>query len=227
MSAARGLAWALSVLSGLALFFVLFLLVLSSLQQSRAQDVLYTQFRSELAAATAPFGVKPIPAGDPVALLEVPSVGVSQVVIEGTAGAQLRNGPGHLAGSVLPGQLGTSVIFGRSITYGGPFGDLTSLHPGDSLQVTTGQGRFDYRVEDVRSGGDPQPPALKPDQSRLLLVTTDASGLGAFSTVYVDALLTSRPAVTPPAARCSPRVPTTRWAPTPRRCCRWRCGCSS
>ena len=49
----------------------LFLLVLSPLQQSRAQDVLYTQFRSELAAATAPFGVDPIPPGDPVALLEV------------------------------------------------------------------------------------------------------------------------------------------------------------
>lgn len=198
VSTARAVTWTVSVLSGLALFFVVFLLVLSGLQQSRAQDVLYTRFRSELGAATAPFGVAPIRSGDPVALLDIPSVGLSQVVVEGTTGQDLRNGPGHLRATVLPGQLGTSVIFGRSTIYGGPFHDLPVLRPGDRLQVTTGQGRFSYTVEDVRGDGDPQPAALQPDQSRLLLVTTDASGLAATSTVYVDAMLTSQAAVTPP-----------------------------
>ena len=81
-----------------------------------------------------------------------------------------------------------------------PFKDIADLHRGDPIQVTTGQGVFDYRVEDVRGQGDPQPPALTADQARLLLVTTDSSTLGAMSTVYVDALLTSPAAVTPPRA---------------------------
>jgi sortase A len=197
-STARLTAWFVGVCSGLALFFVVFLLVLSPLQQSRAQSVLYTQFRSELAAATAPFGVQPIDAGSPVALIDIPAIGMRQVVVEGTSGGDLRSGPGHLSATPLPGQLGTSVLFGRSTTYGGPFGDLVHLRPGTPLQVTTGQGLFQYRVEDVRSDGDPQPPALKASQSRLLLVTTDRGTLGALSTVYVDALLTSTSAPTPP-----------------------------
>lgn len=198
MSAARAMTWVVSVISAFTLFFVVFLLVLSPLQQSRAQDVLYTTFRSQLAAATAPFGVDPIAPGSPIAVMEVPVLGLRQVVVEGTAGADLRDGPGHLRVTTLPGQLGTSVIFGRSTTYGGPFHDLPGLQPGDRLQLTTGQGVFAYKVEDVRRDGDPQPPALTADQGRLLFVTTESGTLGAQSTVYVDALLTSPPAVTPP-----------------------------
>ncbi len=198
MSAARAGTWVLSVVSALALFFVAFLLVLSPIQQGRAQDVLYTTFRSQLAAATAPFGVDPIPPGAPVALIEVPALGMRQVVVEGTAGIDLRSGPGHLRVTTLPGQLGTSAIFGRSTTYGGPFRDLPSLVPGARIHVTTGQGVFAYRVEDVRRDGDPQPPALQADQGRLLLVTTESGSFGAFNTVYVDALLVSGAAPTPP-----------------------------
>ena len=200
VTAARAVTWVLAVVSGFALFFVVFLLVLSPLQQSRAQSVLYTEFRSELAAATAPFGVDPIKPGSPVALLEIPAVGLRQVVVEGTAGADLRQGPGHLRVTTLPGQLGTSVIFGRSTTYGGPFHDLPTLAPGDRLHVTTGQGVFAYRVEDVRHDGDPQPPALTDSQGRLLFVTTETGTLGAQKTVYVDARLVSPAAVTPPKA---------------------------
>ena len=196
----RAVTWVVCVCSGGALFFVAFLLVLSPLQQSRSQDVLYTQFRSELDAATAPFGVDPITPGDPVALLEIPAIGVRQVVVEGTSSRDLRTGPGHLRVTALPGQVGTSVVFGRSTTYGGPFADLASLRPLDPLQVTTGQGVFTYQVEDVRHQGDPQPPVLQGNESRLLLVSTDAATLGALSTLYVDAILTSPVAVTPPRA---------------------------
>lgn len=192
------MTWVVSVVSGFALFFVVFLLVLSSIQQSRAQDVLYAQFRSEVDATTAPFGVAPIPPGHPVALIAVPSLGIRQVVVEGTSSKDLRDGPGHLRVTTLPGQLGTSVIFGRSTTYGAPFRDLPSLRPGDPIQVTTGQGVFRYEVEGVRADGDPQPPTLGSDQARLLLVTTDSATLGALSTVYVDALLVSPAAATPP-----------------------------
>ena len=197
-STAHIVAWGIAVVSGLALAMIAFLLVLSPLQQSRAQDVLYGQFRSELAAATAPFGVDPIEPGQPVAILDIGDIGLRQVVVEGTAGSDLQSGPGHERDTVLLGQVGTTVIAGRSVTYGGPFADITDLETGDPIRVVTGQGKFTYLVEDVRREGDPAPAALQAGQSRLVLITAEGNSLQPSSTVYVDALLQGDPTVTPP-----------------------------
>lgn len=198
VTTANLLAWSFALVSAMGLAFLSFVFVLSPLQQHRSQDLLYTELRSQLAAATAPFGVTPIPAGDPVAILDIGDLGVRQVVVEGTAGSDLRNGPGHERDTVLPGQVGTTVVYGRSTTYGAPFKDLTELQPGQRIRVVTGQGAFVYQVEDVRHDGDPQPPALTGTQSRLVLVTAEGSFLQPSTTVYVDALLVRDPTVTPP-----------------------------
>jgi sortase A len=192
------LAWTLAMVSMLGLAFLAFVFVLSPLQQHRSQDLLYTQLRSELAAATAPFGVTAIRPGAPVAILDIADLGLRQVVVQGTAGSDLRTGPGHARDTVLPGQVGTTVLFGRSTTYGAPFTDITTLARGQRIRVVTGQGAFVYRVEDVRHDGDAEPPALTGIQSRLVLVTTEGSFLRPSRTVYVDALLASPPTVTPP-----------------------------
>ena len=44
--------------------------------------------------------------------------------------ARLTDGPGHLSDTPLPGQMGTSVIFGRSVTYGAPFDAITGMQEG-------------------------------------------------------------------------------------------------
>ncbi|MDX6371367.1 MAG: sortase, partial [Nocardioidaceae bacterium] len=96
------------------------LLFLSSFAENRSQELLYREFRVNVASATAPIGPT-TPVGDPVALLTIPRIGVSQVVVEGTASGDTLAGPGHLRKTVLPGQVGTSVVFGRAATYGAPF----------------------------------------------------------------------------------------------------------
>ena len=48
----------------------------------------------------------------------------------------------------------------RIPAYGGPFGGLASLVPGDSIKVVTGQTVASYKVIDLRRAGDPLPPAL-------------------------------------------------------------------
>jgi sortase A len=166
------------------------MLFLSSVSQNRAQDLLYDQFRHELGGATAPLGPI-VPVGDPVALVTIPSIGLEQVVIEGTASGDLLVGPGHRRDTALPGQVGSSVVYGRAATYGGPFGDLTELAPGDKIVVAMGQGRKVFRVSDVRRAGDPLPQPVADGAARLTLVTAEGSGrLGALapeSVVYVDA----------------------------------------
>lgn len=197
-SATAAASWVVSAVSGGCLAFAAFLLVLSPLQQARAQDVLYGQFRTELAAATAPFGAEPIMPGAPVAIIEIPALGVRQVVVEGTAGRDLRHGPGHDRASAFPGQPGVAVLLGRSTTYGAPFADVATLTDSDTISVVTGQGEFTYRVAGVRRDGDPAPVAPAVDAGALTLVTTEGDLLRPAATVYVDATLMGDPAVAPP-----------------------------
>ena len=167
------------------------MLYLGGLSQDRAQDGLYDQFRRELAAATAPIG--PVTdVGSPVAMLSIPHLGVEQVVVEGTASGDLLDGPGHLRNTVLPGQLGTSAVFGRASTYGAPFARIGELVRGDQLNVTTAQGTVRFTVLGVRRAGDPLPQPRPEKAARLVLVSGEASGarlpsLSPGRVVYVDA----------------------------------------
>jgi sortase A len=161
-----------------------------AISESRDQQLLYGEFRTQLASATAPVGPV-VPVGDPVALLTVPTLGLQQVVVEGTASGDLLAGPGHLRDTPLPGQEGTSVVFGRAATYGAPFGRLTELRKGDQISVVMGQGRVVFQVLDVRRAGDPLPQPPAAGHARLTLVTAEGSGrfggVAASSAVYVDA----------------------------------------
>lgn len=173
------------------------LLVLGGLSHSRSQHLLYSQFRSELAQATAPTGEldyngNPVQAGAPVALLTIPAIGLQQVVVDGTASGDLTAGPGHLRDTPLPGQAGWSWVLGRGSTYGAPFGKIAQLAKGDTITVVTGEGKTEYTVLDVRRAGDPVPAAPSGSTGGLLtLVTADSHGflsaLRASSPVYVDA----------------------------------------
>ncbi len=166
------------------------MLFLSSFAENRSQELLYREFRVSVASATAPLGPT-TPVGDPVATLSIPRLGVFQVVVEGTASGDTLAGPGHLRKTVLPGQAGTSVVFGRAATYGGPFRDLGTLRPGDDIDVVMAQGEVHFTVVNVRRAGDPYSQPLPAGGARLVLGTAEGSGpLAAFtpgSVLYVDA----------------------------------------
>lgn len=194
---------ALVVLGVLCLWLMLQLLALGGLQQARAQNVLHAQLREQLAAETAPLGGA-IEPGVPVALVEIPTLGLRQVVVEGTSATDLLSGPGHLRSTVLPGQEGRSMIYGRALGFGGPFRSIATLRPGDGVTVTTGQGEFVYRVDAGRRDGDPLPAPPASGEGQLVLVTAEGSGplagLAPASTVFVDATLVGD-AVGAPAGR--------------------------
>ncbi|MGN6607218.1 MAG: class E sortase [Jatrophihabitans sp.] len=192
-SATAAAQWVLLAVGGLALWLVAYAFVLSSLQEQHSQHDLYASYREQLVNGTAPIGGA-MAEGAPVALLHSARASMDDlVVVEGTASSDLRLGPGHYPGTVLPGQAGVSVMFGRSLSFGAPFGSITSLRPGDVIDATTGQGVSHYVVEDVRRAGDPYPPVLAAGQGRLTLVSSEGSGWRAgwapSSAVYVDARL--------------------------------------
>jgi sortase A len=185
--------WIVTAVSLLAAWGVLYAVGLSGVQEQRSQGRLYDELRAHLADATVPVGGT-IATGTPVALLQLPVSGASKlVVVEGTSSTTLRSGPGHRRDTPLPGQAGVSVLFGKGATFGAPFRNISGLRAGAGITVTTGQGVFHYTVDRVRRPGDPLPPALATNTSRITLVSATGSGWRSGWTanqmVYVDATL--------------------------------------
>jgi len=102
------------------------------------------------AAAAARAHARRLEPGDAVGRLRIPALGLSTVTVEGTDGADLRNGPGHYEDSVLPGQRGTVALAGHRTTYGAPFRRLDELERGDRIELRMPYGSFPYRVERIR-----------------------------------------------------------------------------
>ena len=191
----------LTVLAAVCVWLVMQLFVLGGLEQHRAQDRLYGEFREQLAAATAPVGgiIEP---GAPVALLSAPGLGWSQVVTEGTSSGLLLDGPGHRRDTVLPGQAGVSIVYGKSGTFGRPLQAMLNGAAGQKLTVTTGQGELSYTIGAVRRAGDALPAAPPSGGSRITMVTAEGEGrlgrLAPDEVVYVDATLDAGAFVAPP-----------------------------
>jgi sortase A len=224
---------ALALLAAFVLGFAGYLVLLTPIEQDANQDVLYSRLRGPIAEGIPPYAGADvsadgmierevpdiyddgedvlIPAGAPIAVLQIPRLGLTQVVVEGTSSGDLMSGPGHRRDTVLPGQNGVSLVYGRSTTFGGPFQRIAELRDGDRLTVVTFQGQFTYEVEGVRRDGDPLPDIepVTDGGSRLTLVTAEGSNpFQPERTVFVDALLdgdaqpaAQRPAVIPPEER--------------------------
>jgi len=186
----------LMILAALLISFAANVIVLSQVQHLVAQQQLHNQLKEQLSAGTAPvsegdFDDVLLADGAPLALLDIPQIGVSQVIVEGTSGDTLKAGPGHRRDTVLPGQQGISVLMGRAAAFGAPFGRIQELAPGDSFTVRTGQGEQVFEVIGVRYAGDPSPASPKAGESRLILQTARGPAFIPSGIAYVDAELRS------------------------------------
>ena len=202
--AAQTVGASLLILAITALFFVAWIGLFSQLHYDKAQLNAYDALRLQLASGTAPNGptlpndaTQLLPIGAPVAVLSIPAIKLRTVILQGTTSSVLEDGPGHLRDTVLPGQAGDSVIMGRHTAYGGPFGGLASLVPGDSITVVTGQAVSNYKVTDLRRAGDPLPPTLASGAGRITFVTADGAPLEPAGVLRVDASETSKPQPSP------------------------------
>lgn len=195
-----GVVWLM--LSVLLLGFVAHVALFGILQHARNQAAGYDELRTSLAKAETPLGQLDlnenlVAAGTPIALLKIPKLGVSELVRQGTSSDITRLGVGHRRDTPMPGQSGTSILFGRQSSYGGPFGVLSALVPGDTITVTTGQQTHTFTVFGLRRPGDPLPQKLVGNVGRLELITADGLPLAPSGVLYVDATLKGAPSETP------------------------------
>ena len=133
----------------------------SALRGARAQHRLAGELRLDLATPAAPSTSLRLAAaarafardrrdGDAVAELDIARIGLRAVVVRGTAPDDLREGPGLLDGTPLPGEHGTTAIAGHRTTYGAPFRHLDALRRGDTIGLRLPYGSFRYAVEATR-----------------------------------------------------------------------------
>ena len=106
----------------------------------------------------------------PVARLRVPSHGVDQIVLAGDEGAALAFAPGHVDGTVLPGELGNIVLAGHRDTV---FAFLGKLKLGDELNLESADGALrSYTVTATHVVDEHDTRVLDPTaESTLSLVT--------------------------------------------------------
>lgn len=185
-----------AIVAALIFGFLANVTVLGELQHMVAQQQLTDTLRIELAQGTAPVSEGTVDKvlladGAPLGIIDIPSIGVHEVFVEGSDSGTTRTGPGHRRDTVLPGQAGISVVMGRAAAYGGPFGRIQELSPGQEFTVLTGQGQQTFSVIGVRYAGDPAPTALAAGESRLILETARGPAFVPGGVARVDAQLTS------------------------------------
>jgi sortase A len=191
-AAASAIGVAVTLLAVLVLGFAGYLYFLSGVQEARAQTGMYATLKAQLGAATAPVGSPqaPVP-GTPVAILNIPVIGVdNEVVVQGTSPENMTLGPGHLRDTPLPGDYGVSVLYGRRATFGAPFAKVPELKSGDRIKVTTGQGTATYVVRVV---GDSSGRILIDGAPNQLVLMTADSNLMPSHYIEVEANLVSTP----------------------------------
>jgi LPXTG-site transpeptidase (sortase) family protein len=130
-----------------------------------------------------------ISAGDAVAILQIPSISLNEMVIEGADSVSLRSGPGHRTGTPFPGDTGNSVIVGHASRFGGPFEQIGTLRVGDHIFTESRKGIVtDYVVKGIqRQVLNSDHSALQAATSRRLTLVTSDGGWGSRDRLVVVA----------------------------------------
>jgi sortase A len=113
--------------------------------QQPASSPLPAQAEADRARAES-FGIDGL-AGSPLARIEISSIGLAAMIMEGVDGRTLRHAVGHIPGTPLPGQQGNVAIAGHRDTF---FRGLRNIRKDDEITLTTLNGTYRYRVDSTR-----------------------------------------------------------------------------
>lgn len=101
--------------------------------------------------------------------IEIPRIGLSTLIVEGTGSLSLLSGAGHLVGSALPGEAGNVVLAAHRDTF---FRDLRGVREGDLVRIQTPRRVVLYRVDTISVVDPKRTESLaRTEAPRLTLVT--------------------------------------------------------
>jgi sortase A len=145
----------------LAFGYVAFTLLDASFYQVSAKRSLENQIQVEKEHKVLQPAVKK---GDVLGRMDIPRLGVSVAVLQGTNSHLLRLGAGHIEGTPLPGEAGNTGIAGHRDTF---FRELKDIRTDDEIQLQTATGIFRYEVDWVK--------VVTPDDISVLAPSTDST----------------------------------------------------
>jgi len=159
----RGTRYLLFITGSLALGYVGFSLLDAKLYQVSAKRSLESlvQVEKEHKVIQPKAAVK---AGDVLGLMQIPRLGVSVAVLQGTNSRMLRLGAGHIEGTPLPGEPGNSGIAGHRDTF---FRELKDVRKNDEIEFQTATGLLRYQVDWVK--------VVAPDDTSVLTASTESA----------------------------------------------------
>jgi sortase A len=156
----------------LAITYVALTLLHARLYQEVANDTLDQQINADEQAKAQLKVSLPRAApkeGDLLGRIEIPRLGATVAILEGTTSRTLRLGVGHIMGTALPGEQGNVGIAGHRDTY---FRALKDIRSGDEIQIQTATGLSHYEVDWVQIVAPGDTGVLAPSaKSELTLVT--------------------------------------------------------
>jgi len=113
--------------------------------------------------------VRQLRAGGAVAKLTIPRLDAELYVVEGTDDRDLKRGPGHLTGSVMPGADGNCVIAGHRDTH---FSVLKNIQDGDEIDLERDGHKYRYRVDGMEVVTADNTASLQPAKDAVLNLIT-------------------------------------------------------
>jgi len=131
----------------------------------RQAQAVVSQARS---AAIPAYATRDLLPGAPVARLRIPRLELDEIVLEGVDGSELNAGPGHLTGSVFPGERGNSVISAHRDRH---FSKLRNIQVGDTLVTESGSSETTWVVVSRRVVAANAPALFRTTDATLTLTT--------------------------------------------------------
>jgi sortase A len=101
----------------------------------------------ERAEGLADLFAERVKTGEGIGRIQVPSIDLDIVMVQGTDTASLQKGPGHYPETGFPGQGQTIGIAGHRTTYLAPFRKINEIEDGDEITLEMPYGTFTYEVQ--------------------------------------------------------------------------------
>lgn len=136
--------------------------------RERARTEWTKVMKSSTISAIAGLGLTRVPSGAPVVRVIIPSIRLDEVVVEGLSDKDLWSGPGHMPGTVFPGQNGNSVVSAHRDRH---FHRLDDVRVGDRIETQTPQMSVIWRITQRRVVGKDERAIFETTTPMLTLTT--------------------------------------------------------